>query len=308
MARINPLILKRQREKLGFSLEDLEARSGINKGTIYRIEAGKPGRNARNTIAKLATALKCSPDELVAMKIDDPDSTETVLYSRSQLNVRISHEARNALAFVGQRFGVRPIDIIEFAPLLFHLVAEESLRSRQDSLERLRTAREAVSAMQGSFPHITERLINDWQAEEMEFAEERSIAKRDLRGELLDEDETLYDVRPMEYDVGERNPFIVYLRDRLRAVGGYAELDAWYDGWSPRYLVGKEEAVAYFNGDEDVAEDVLNGVIGVHEIPKELRGADAAEARLAWAREKVAEVRSHQVDLLDTIDLKDLKL
>jgi transcriptional regulator with XRE-family HTH domain len=308
MARINPLILKRQREKLGFSLEDLEARSGIDKGTIYRIEAGKPGRNARNTIAKLANALKCSSDELVATKIDDPDATETVLYSRSQLNVRISHEARNALAFVGQRYGVRSIDIIEFAPLLFHLVAEESLRSRRDSLERLRTARETVSAMQGSFPHITERLMNDWQAEEMEFAEERSIAKRDLRGEFLDKDETLYDVRPMEYDEGEQNPFIVHLRDRLGAVGGYAELDAWYNGWSPRYLVGKEEAVAYFNGDEDVAEDVLNGVIGVHEVPKDLRGADAAEARLAWAREKVAEVRSHQVDLLDTIDLKDFKL
>lgn len=308
MARINPLILRRQREKLGFSLEDLEARSGIDKGTIYRIEAGKPGRNARNTIAKLSNALKCSPDDLVAMKVDDPDDTETILYSRSQMNVRISHEARNALAFVGQRYGMRPIDIIEFAPLLFHLVAEESLRSRRDSLERLRTAREAVSALQDNFPHITERLMNDWQAEEMEFAEERSIAKRDLRGELLDKDETLYDVRPTEYDEGERNPFIVHLRDRLKAVGGYAELDAWYDGWSPRYLVGKDEATAYFNGDEAVAEDVLNGVIGVHEIPKELRGGDAAEARLAWAREKVAEVRSHQVDLLETIDLKDFRL
>lgn len=308
MARINPLILRRHRKKLGLSLEDLEARSGIDKGTIYRIEAGKPGRNARNTIAKLASALKCSPDELVATTVDDPDVTETVLYSRSQLNVRISHEGRNALTFVGQRYGVRQIDIIEFAPLLFHLVAEESLRSRQDSLERLRTARAAVSATQGNFPHITERLMNDWQAEEMEVAEERSIAKRDLRGEMLDEDETLYDVRPTEYDEGEQNPFIVHLRDRLKAVGGYAELDAWYVGWSPRYLIGREEAAAYFNGDENIAEDVLNGVIGVHEIPKELRGADAADARLAWAREKVAEVRSQQVHLLDTIDLKDLKL
>jgi hypothetical protein len=53
---------------------------------------------------------------------------------------------------------------------------------------------------------------------------------------------------------------------------------------------------------------VLNGVIGVHEIPKELRGGDAAEARLAWARDKIAEVRSRQVDLLETLDIKDLKL
>jgi len=307
MARINPITLKRQREKLGFSLEDLERRSGIDKGTIYRIEAGKPGRNARNTISKLASALKCTPDELVATKIEDPDGTETVLYSRSQLNVRISHEARNALSFVGQRYDVRPIDIIEIAPLLFHLVAEESLAARRDCLERLRTARDAVSSMQGSFPHITERLINDWQAEEMEFAEARSIAKRDLRGELLDKDEKLYDVRPMDYDDGERNPFVVHLRERLKEIGGYAELDAWYEGWSPRYLVGREEASTYFNGDDDVAEDVVNGVIGMHEIPKDLRGADAAEARLAWAREKVAEVRSRQVDLLDTIDIKDIK-
>lgn len=308
MARINPLILQRQRKKLGLSLEDLERRSGIDKGTIYRIEAGKPGRNARNTIDKLANALKCTPDELVTTKVDDQDAKDTVLYPRSQLNIRISNEGRNALAFVAQRYGVRSIDIVEIAPLLFHLVAEESLALRRDCLERLRTAREAVSSMHASFPHITERLINDWQAEELELAEERSIAKRDLRGELLGIDETLYDVRPLNYDEGDRNPFVMHLRDRLREVGGYAELDAWYDGWSPRYLVGRDEAAAYFNGDEDVAEYVLNGVIGLHEIPKDLRGADTAEARLVWAQERIAEARARQVDLLETIDIKDIKL
>lgn len=309
MARINSLIMKRQRDKLGLSMEDLETRSGIDKGTIYRIEAGKPGRNTRNTIVKLATALKITPDELVATKADDSDGTDVILYSRSQLNVRISHEARNALAFVGQRYGVRPIDIIEFAPLLFHLVAEESLQLRHDRLGQLRTARDAVSSMHGKFPHITERLMNDWQAEEMEFAEEKSIAHRDLRGDMLDKDERLYDVRPMDYDEGEQNPFIVHLRERLSAVaGGTSVLEAWYEGWSPRYLIAKEEALAYFNGDEDVADDVLHGVIGLHEIPKELRGADAAEARLAWARDRIFEARSRQVDLLETLDLKDIKI
>jgi DNA-binding Xre family transcriptional regulator len=299
MARINPTLLKRKREALGFSLEDLERRSGIDKATIYRIEAGKPGRNTRNTISKLAQALKCSSDELVATHTDDSDATEMSVFHRSQLNVRIPHDVRNALVFVGQRYGVRPINIIELAPLLFHLVAEESLHSRQASLNQLRHARDEVSVLQGRFRHITERLTHDWQADDMEIAEERSIRKRDLRGEQLDEDCTFDDVRPIEYNEGEQNPFVVHLRDRLAAVGGYAEMLSWYDGWNPRYLIGKEEAQDYFGNDETIVDEVMGGTFGLHEIPKELRSPETVEARLAWARQKVEEVRSKAIDLLD---------
>jgi transcriptional regulator with XRE-family HTH domain len=310
MARINSLLMKRQRQKLGLSMEDLQARSGIDKGTIYRIEAGKPGRNTKNSIRKLAAALKMTPDELVSVKVDDSDGTDAVLYSRSQMNVRISHEARNALAFVGQRFGVRAIDIVEFAPLLFLLAAEESLRIRSERLAQIRAARGTLSSLGSKFPHLTERLLNDWTGEEMESAEERSISKQDIRGELLDEIDNGSDIRPLDYDEGQHNPFVAHLRERLEAVGQHGEageIEAWYEGWAPRFFICRAEAAAYFGGDAEVADNVVRGVIGVHEIPKELRASETVDARLEWAQERIKEAVERQVGLLEFLDVKDLE-
>jgi transcriptional regulator with XRE-family HTH domain len=311
MAQINSIIMRRQREKLRLSMEDLQERSGIDKGTIYRIESGRAARNTHNTIEKLARALKLAPDELVAAKADDGDGADPVFSSRSQFNFRISNEARNALFFVGQRYGVRQIDIIELSPLLFQIVAEESLRSRRERLDELYAARETISSLSGKFPHISERLLNDWNAEEMEIAEDQSIVACDIRGEMLDKADTSSDIRPINYDAGEHNPFVSHVRGRLGAIDAEAEFAEWHSGWSPSYSMNKQDVLAYFAGDEDVAGDVVLGLIGLHEIPKELRNDDSAQARLAWARDRM-EARSREVDLLENelleiLDRKDLE-
>ena len=41
MPRINPLRLRHYRTKQNLSQDDLSRQSGIDKGTIFRIEAGK---------------------------------------------------------------------------------------------------------------------------------------------------------------------------------------------------------------------------------------------------------------------------
>ena len=104
----------------------------------------------------------------------------------SQLNVELSHESRNALALVSKRYAVKPLEIIEFVPLLFHLVAAETLAERAARLERLRAARQEVENLGNAFPHIAERLVNGWTGEDLDEREERSIRARDLRGDLLD--------------------------------------------------------------------------------------------------------------------------
>lgn len=313
MATINPAVLGRRRAELKLSLDDIETRSGINRATIHRIERGKTGRNNQHTIAKLANALKIEVNELTASSAEsDATATDEILYSRSQMNVRVSHESRNALALVGMRYGVRPVDVVEFAPLLFYIVAEESLRARQASLTVLAEARKAVQAMDGHFPHLSERLVSDWQADDIELLEETSIRKRDLLGRMLDDETSIPETRPVEYDEGEHNPFVAHLRTRLAVLESEeapaGAMEDWYDGWPPRYLICRPEALDYFGGDEEIADDIVNGIIGLHELPREMRALDQQEARVAWARARIKETAERQVDLLDLLDVKAIQL
>lgn len=56
--------IRARRKALGLSQVAVAQRSGVHVISIVRIEGGRPPRP--ETVAKLASALQCSPDELVA--------------------------------------------------------------------------------------------------------------------------------------------------------------------------------------------------------------------------------------------------
>ncbi len=309
MARINPILLRHFRDKQKMSQDDLKRHSKIDKGTIHRIETGRMTRNSERVIASLAKALKVEPDQLTAAEADRVAVSEDGFpFPKSQLNVRIAPETRNALALVSQRYGVSTLDVIEFAPFLFHLVASESLKARADVLAALRAARESVSAFGGRFNHLTERMMWDWQAEEIEVIEERSIATRDLRGTSIDEANSITDPRPMDYDEDEANPFITHLRERLAAVGAddsADRLEGWYNVAGVRYQICREESLSWFGGDEDAADDFVAGRFSITDMPKAIR-TGAWEERVAWAVAKREETCARTSDYFASLGLGDL--
>ena len=231
MNKINPDLLTRYRDRAGMSLEELSRRSGIDKGTINRIEKGKTKRSNAHTTNALAKALKVEAEALTATEVE-PEAVENTLFSKTKLTMQISAESRNALSLVAARYSVKPSDIIEFAPLLFHLVASENLKQRAERLAELRAARDVVASLHGNFRHLAGRLVSDWQAEELEQLEERSIAGRDLRGDRIDDESTHTDARPYDYDDDDQNPFVEHLRARLAAVQGEGA-EEQLEGWSP---------------------------------------------------------------------------
>jgi transcriptional regulator with XRE-family HTH domain len=291
MTRINPDRLRHYRAKQNLSQADLGERSGIDKGTIHRIEAGKTRRNNTNVVSSLAHALKVEPSLLTAVDMEGIEPPTTEFFEKTQLNVRVSPEIRNALSMVSRRYSVTPTEVIEFAPLLFHLVASESLKERAARLDRLRDARARVTALDGLFKHITNRILKDWDAEQLDDMEARSIAKRDLRGDVLDDDDSIWDRRPHDYDADEQNPFITHLKDRLSAA--QADADDTLDGWNCRagvcYQICREQALEWFGGDHDAADDFVRGSYSISEMPREIRTAEAPE-RVAWAVQKRIEV------------------
>lgn len=291
MPRINPLRLRHYRTKQNLSQDDLSRQSGVDKGTIFRIEAGKTKRNGVRVIEALAKPLKIEPVQLTAADAEGMEPAADELFPKTQLNMRVTPEVRNALALVSLRYGVKPTEVIEFAPLLFHLAACESLKDRTQRLEQLQSARAGVEAFSGRFKHITERLLSDWDAENLEMMEARSIAARDLRGDRLDDGDSVTDSRPLGYDDGEANPFVVHLRERLEAVqvGESDKLEGWFSYAGVRYEICREQALEWFGGDEDAADDFVGGRFSISDMPRDLRAAEPAE-RVAWVAEKRVEL------------------
>ena len=308
MSGIDPIVLRSQREKAQMSMAELAERSGVNKTTIARIERGEIRRNRSHTIKQLCKALKLEPDQLAGLTpIEQPEVQSLLERRKSQLNARVSHSCRNALALVAKRYEVGAAQIIEFAPLLFHIVASESLRERDLRISEMRRAREVVESLGSNFPHLSGRFANDWTADEIDSREERSIQGKDILARLLEEGDPLGETYPWDYDDEEQNPFIDFLRRRLTGAQPFSEPTDNVDGWSgrrsPGYAICRAEALEYFGGDEKAADALVEGTFAITEIPKELRESDDETERAAWARARAEQALAEFADLLAGLEI-----
>ena len=135
--------------------------------------------------------------------------------------------------------------------------------------------------------------MHDCEAEEVETQEEISIRKRDLRASYVLESTMIEDAFvPQDFDEECDNPFVDHLKRRMEKVRQDGDdapsLDVWPVWRSPSYDVGNGEALVLAQGDIELARSILTGAVQLARLPKNLRGADAAEARLGWMREQKA--------------------
>ena len=189
--QINPekLIMLRKRDRL--TAEGLAELAGVGRATITRIENGRTAAHNATTIDRLCKALGCKPDDLAT----PPEKSDPakLFVSRQSTPYDMSAACQNALSLVALRYGEKPETILELAPLLFDLIARESLIERRDTLAALRSHREAIGAMASKFPHFSGRFTNDWEADDFEHREEMSIDRDDLRGEFVHADDSMND-------------------------------------------------------------------------------------------------------------------
>jgi transcriptional regulator with XRE-family HTH domain len=276
MPTINPTNLKTLRKKKRWSLADLAEKSGVDRGTIHRIESGKHTESRRVTVERLAHALQAEVDLLTGAPFELGAATEAS--RKSQMNVRMTDEARNALALVAIRYRVKQSSIIHLAPLLFLWAAESSLRERSDKLARLEEQLNAVGP-QSDFAHLASELTWSARSEEIIASERRSVEQHDLFGLTIPDEQCAYD-----YEQSEQNPFARFLAKLTTSLEGLAEFEHWSPFWDqPGYTLGRTEAAALVGGDEEAVEHIVCGNVALHEMPKDV--STSGPAKIAeWVR------------------------
>ncbi len=199
MSTINPEKLIFLRKEAGLTAEALAAEAGIGRATITRIENGVAGATRAETAKRLANILKCQIADLFTPP--EVEQSRTLFNDRMPMDLNISSAAQNALELVAMRYNETRETILELAPLLFDLLARESLLERSRHLAELCVRRDAVASMGVHYSHLGGRFLHDWQAEEVESREETSIRNKDIRAAyVLDHDRVEDAFVPTDYD------------------------------------------------------------------------------------------------------------
>jgi transcriptional regulator with XRE-family HTH domain len=280
MAILNGKALVEARRKKGWTQAELSeaTKPKIDISTISRIERGKPTRVRESTLKTLAKALDVRPESLC----------RTAEAERDVMKLRIESAARNALTLVALRYKVRRENIVEIAPLLFFIAAEQCLHERQKRLADVRASADALFHLQSGIRHLPPY----WPVDENALgSEERSIKARDLLGgKVLEDAQQFMGDLDADYNDAEQNPFVAFLRDSLARVSKSPELAesvSWSPGLWPSYAICTDEAAEIVGGDEDAAWAIVDGRAALHEMPK-----GTQEQRAEWARSKALPVVS----------------
>ena len=278
MTTINPFNVRTLREQKHMTLDELAIIAQIDRGTISKIENGRRDATRPSTLRKLAIALGVDADVLTGPNIDEADRTP-LLARKTQMNFKMASDARNALSLVALRYNVKPGQILHLAPFLFYWAAEESLKWRTERLNEINEKIDAVSAV--SHPsHLSSLATTNWRGEEILENESRSIAKRDLFGLLIDDENVC-----SGYEESEQNPIAQFFKSIAATLNGHVEFEYWSPHWSHAgYTLGKEEALELVGGDQDAAHHILCGYAPLHELPKDTR-EQGSLAIAKWANE-----------------------
>jgi transcriptional regulator with XRE-family HTH domain len=291
---IHPTTLSVLRTSRDLSQEGLAERSKVAKATISRIERGKSGSANTATIERLARALEVPPKTLT----EPPEAMhEADLRELGYRTIKVTLKESTFEAFVmaQRRYGVHLFDQIEMAPLFFTLLAEGSLAWRRKKVEEAWEAATRLRSIGSGAGHLA--FVNAVNRTEEGLAEEeQSIESLDLFGKDVGDD-----AFHLGFDPSESNPFADYLRHLARDIDpDVVELDTegkgiWKTGEGmPEYTICPaelnriEEERGRIAGGNHLARYALKrGHVLPRDIPQELQGEDAKEARIAWLIERI---------------------
>lgn len=209
-----PARLKQLREYRGLSITELSRKSYFSRRRLHEFEA-KPNPQQpipvrENTLKRLAGGLRVQIDVLTGEAPMPTDLAGQADMPQHELHLKLSPRTRQRYALACDQYGTSQEELIEMAPLLLTLVAEDSLRWRTRRLEEQQLLLRRIEGLQR---YTNLDLIDgikspgeDLNLDKIE-KERKSIESRELFG-----DSVLSEAEILE---GEPNPFIDYLAEKV---------------------------------------------------------------------------------------------
>ncbi|MDD9997296.1 MAG: helix-turn-helix domain-containing protein [Rhodospirillaceae bacterium] len=282
--QINPDTLMRLRRNKRMSRRGLAQKSGISERHIARLETTRSSVRA-TTVNQIAGALQTDQKTLTSeVEVDAFEAPDV------QMGLKISPQLRLAFDLVGQRYGISRRELVELAPLLFTLMAEGCLAWRRECLQQVEDAMGRLSELSEIGQLGFAGLLHD--IETGCDVEGDSIGKADLLGDVVRRDGHF-----SGSDYPNRcTPFADYLcklaedlkLDRTVVFNSddpteYISTVGCDTIWGAEpYLVCATE-LADLAGDSKLAYWALaHGDVRLSQLPKELLGPDAKDARAEW--------------------------
>ena len=291
-ARIDPSRVRTLMERKGIrSARKLAEKLGGSERTVRRLLRGELSVNARALrVDRLASVLDVEPGVLTGeepmpedAERDPHDGGESV-----RLNVKIGAAAYNALILNVLRYGVAPKTQVELAALLFHIVAQRSLRHRREALAKIYSALEELEKLgETEAAHLPKPSIQGSFVEDAYCVEEESIEAEDIFAEKY-APETYYPDAP--------NPFQAEIERLASGLSGCSIVEAGKD--RVMYLINPEQALRLAAGDKDLADAILQGFFSVAGLRQSL-GDEKTEERVAELHRRLEEYRRRFLKLLN---------
>lgn len=290
LARIRPLA-----EAKGItSAKDLARRLGIKgERTAYRLWGGK-GRVRLRAVRTERLAHVLGVDVAVltgeapmpaAARPDPQLQQHKELFRLFYADVNappVPREIYNALALNTVRYGVSLGTQIELAALLFHIVAQRSLRHRRETLAAIEQERERLNALSRErAAHLPIPARGTDIAEEVITAEQRSIEQEDV----FTTSDAFADIFSVDYDdLEQRNPLAEEVR---RLAAGLPDIEDEVEITKARlsYTINRSQAEKLCGGDEELADELLSGHMRLAGLGG-LVGEDKTTERVAELRRR----------------------
>jgi hypothetical protein len=217
----------------GLTITELEEKSRVSRRQIHELKAkpqpSEPVKVRKTTLTRLASALRVKPGVLSGeLPLQDSDAEAAADHPRHELSAKISARTRQRYDLACHRYGVSEEELLEIAPLLLTIVAEDSLKWRR---ERLRKQVDMLYTMSDLLRFRGIDLFGQ-SADKEETrtilqAEQESIDRNELFGQTRQAAADRLD--PDQYPT---NPFTEYLEQKVFADLGpdFIDFDVYGDG------------------------------------------------------------------------------
>lgn len=305
---INVETLREQMGKRKLTQAALAEAAKVGTKTIGRIFRGEDLR--RSNAQKIAGALGVTVEELSAAPTEHLKRHEDDRSKIERLVIDVDGDAINALWMTARRYRVPVRALIQYAPLLFTIVAGISLQRRMDRLETWKAKMEEALASGPAQESYSLDLIGD-KVMTAYWSEREAIEKRDLREGMTGDystpnslpegskpDNTFFDL--LEELASEAGQELKFISARLDSIFYYhSELTSCYSDLFPADEAGFRSYLTDGGPLDDLPSWMLEAIVGyqaieggdvtVRDIPSDLLASDDKMTdRIRWIAARYA--------------------